>query len=140
MFWLLQYHLPCCYICQRCASCLQCTIMHVRLCPLSGMGDISHLDLPGHCSHLKTHAQVFETRAQWSRYALTQPEAIAAEQGGRFNTTELHCTEYFPGVRWGEFTLPFHAIQQVVGTPNDAFSSMALADHHSRRSPASHRL
>lgn len=48
-------------------------------------------------------AQVFETRAQWSRYALTQPEAVHDSQGGRFNTTELHCTEYFPAVRWGAF-------------------------------------
>ena len=45
--------------------------------------------------------QVFEVRAQWSRYALTQPLAIAPQQGGRFNTTELHCTEYYPAVRWG---------------------------------------
>lgn len=54
-------------------------------------------------------AQVFETRAQWSRYALTQPEAVHDSQGGRFNTTELHCTEYFPAVRWVEEMLPFTA-------------------------------
>lgn len=45
--------------------------------------------------------QVFEVRAQWSRYALTQPEVVAPEQEGRFNTTELHCTEYYPAARVG---------------------------------------
>ena len=36
----------------------------------------------------------FIVRAQFARYALTQPEAM---EGGRFNATEIHCTEYFPG-------------------------------------------
>ena len=44
---------------------------------------------------------MFETRTQWSRYALTQPEVVHPAQGGRFNTTEIHCTEFFPAVRWG---------------------------------------
>ena len=48
-----------------------------------------------------TWVQVFETRTQWSRYALTQEEVVDPSQGGRFNTTEIHCTEFFPAVRWG---------------------------------------
>ena len=46
--------------------------------------------------------QVFETRTQWSRYALTQPEVTDPAQGGKYNTTEIHCTEFFPAVRWGK--------------------------------------
>lgn len=41
----------------------------------------------------------FDTRAQFARYALTQPEAMASN--GRFNTTEMHCTEYYPGISAG---------------------------------------
>ena len=37
----------------------------------------------------------FVVRAQFARYALTQPVAVL--DGGRFNTTEIHCTEYFSG-------------------------------------------
>ena len=47
----------------------------------------------------------FDVRAQFARYALTQPQAVADR--GRFNTTELHCTEYYPGVTAG---LPRHLI------------------------------
>ena len=49
--------------------------------------------------------QVFVTRADWSRRALTQPEMMDAKQGGRFNTTEIHCTEYHSAVRKGKLEL-----------------------------------
>ena len=72
---------------------LLCTLQTL----LPGNGTCSHVT----CWGAAPGAQVFETRAQWSRYALTQPEVMAPGQGGRFNTTELHCTEYFPAARWG---------------------------------------
>ena len=57
------------------------------------------------------HAQnggqaTFITRAQFARYALTQPEAVL--DGGRFNTTEIHCTEYYPGITGGVCRSPSH--------------------------------
>ncbi len=51
------------------------------------------LDIPG-CNV----TDVFVTRAAWTRLALTQPEVVAPTQGGRFNTTEIHCTVYHPAV------------------------------------------
>lgn len=65
-----------------------------------------------HC--VCVYLQVFEVRAQWSRYALTQPETRAPEQGGRFNTTELHCTEYNPAVRWGMPAARVHSLHKRV--------------------------
>ena len=45
---------------------------------------------------------MFVTRADWSRRALTQPEMMDPKMGGKFNTTEIHCTEYHPAVRAGD--------------------------------------
>ena len=60
-------------------------------------------DMPMGISSSSDHIpmQVFVTRADWSRRALTQPEMMDPIQGGRFNTTEIHCTEYHSAVRKG---------------------------------------
>lgn len=65
--------------------------------------------------------QVFVTRADWSRRALTQPEMMDPKMGGKFNTTEIHCTEYHPAVRAGTPPPPllFHPLL----TPNAQQSS-----------------
>lgn len=47
---------------------------------------------------------MFVTRSSWSRLALTQPEIVDPKQGGRFNTTEIHCTEYHPAIRKGDLS------------------------------------
>ena len=49
---------------------------------------------------------MFVTRADWSRRALTQPEMMDPKMGGKFNTTEIHCTEYHPAVRAGDCLPP----------------------------------
>ena len=49
---------------------------------------------------------MFVTRADWSRRALTQPEMMDPKMGGKFNTTEIHCTEYHPAVRAGDSLIP----------------------------------
>ena len=46
--------------------------------------------------------QVLVTRAAWSRLALTQDKILQSSNAGRFNTTEIHCTEYHPAIRKGE--------------------------------------
>ena len=38
------------------------------------------------------------------RYALTQTPAVLSGPG-RFNVTEIHCTEYYPGTQGGEAKL-----------------------------------
>lgn len=63
------------------------------------------IDKPGCAIQDNGGQPTFDVRAQFARYALTQPEAIA--DGGRFNTTELHCTEYFPGTTAAQYGLPF---------------------------------
>ena len=66
----------------------------------------------------------FIVRAQFARYALTQPEAL---EGGRFNTTEIHCTEYFPGTHGCE---PPALAVQITGVVNQ--HSPPLLQRHTR--------
>lgn len=68
----------------------------------------------------------FDVRAQFARYALTQPQAV--DDGGRFNATELHCTEYFPGTTAGvwlqimlDFIISLSGMSMIHGTPGCAY-------------------
>ena len=93
---------------RTCSSQLSAGALSIRPCP-HGRG-MQHAELVACGAHLPRqqssihHAlglqsggePTFVIRAQFARYALTQPVAVL--DGGRFNTTEIHCTEYYPGV------------------------------------------
>ena len=56
--------------------------------------------------------ETFTYRSQVARYALTDPPAGVDISKNSFNTTEIHCTEYYAGTTAG-MLLPSPAVAQV---------------------------